>query len=278
MSHFTVAVITADGNYEQALAPFDENIKVEPYIQETRESIIQRLKERKLDVDSGQSDSFIQEDLANVDWNNDDSILKAYMDYWKDGEQFDKNGNLLTTYNPQAKWDWYSLGGRWCGSLKLKHPVDYTKQSEPSLLQLMDDTKTVIDTLSDELLTDHAQVKDIDFSPNLKDVEFHKRFWEINVLEYPLKEGEDAKTYDSFYNKKYYLENYGDMDTYIKCNTEFFTYALLYHGQWLEPGTMGWFGCSNANKESYAQYRQKFFEIINNLNPEDWISVVDCHI
>ena len=43
MSHFTVAVITTDGNYEEALAPFDENITVDPYIEETRESIIQRL-------------------------------------------------------------------------------------------------------------------------------------------------------------------------------------------------------------------------------------------
>ena len=109
MSHFTVAVITTDGNYEQALAPFDENITVDPYIEETRESIIQRLKERKAKVDSGQQDSFIQEDFANVDWNNDDCILKAYMDYWKDDEKFDENGNLLTTRNPQAKWDWYHL-------------------------------------------------------------------------------------------------------------------------------------------------------------------------
>lgn len=41
---------------------------------------------------------------------------------------------------------------------------------------------------------------------------------------------------------------------------------------------MGWFGCSSANKDSYQQYREKFDEIISNLNPEDWISVVDCHI
>ena len=278
MSHFTVAVITTDGNYEEALAPFNENIEVDPYIHETRESIIQRLKERKAKVDSGQQDSFIQEEFVNVNWNNDDSIIEAYMDYWKDDEQFDENGNLLTTRNPQAKWDWYSLGGRWCGSLKLKHPVDYTKQSEPSLLQLMSDTKTVIDTLTEELLTDHAQVKDIDFTPDLSNVKHYERFWEINVENSPLKEDEKMEDFRTFRTSNYYLEAYGNKETYVKEQTSFNTYALLYHGEWIEPGQMGWFACSSADKDGYAQYRQKFEEIMSNLDPEDWISVVDCHI
>ena len=27
--------------------------------------------------------------------------------------------NVLTTYNPQSKWDWYEIGGRWSGLLIL---------------------------------------------------------------------------------------------------------------------------------------------------------------
>ena len=47
MSHFTVMVITSDGDYEKALEPFDENIEVEPYISRTREECIQELVEYK---------------------------------------------------------------------------------------------------------------------------------------------------------------------------------------------------------------------------------------
>ena len=48
MSHYTVAVITAKKeNLENMLAPYDENIEVEPYIERTKEEIIKKSKERK---------------------------------------------------------------------------------------------------------------------------------------------------------------------------------------------------------------------------------------
>ena len=47
MSHYTVAVITKDGDYESALAPFDENIEVEKYIRKTREELIKECKKKK---------------------------------------------------------------------------------------------------------------------------------------------------------------------------------------------------------------------------------------
>ena len=28
------------------------------------------------------------------------------------------NGDLLSTYNPNSKWDWYTIGGRWNNYLK----------------------------------------------------------------------------------------------------------------------------------------------------------------
>ena len=42
MSHYTVCVITKDGDYGKALEPFDENLEVEPYIEKTKEQIIAR--------------------------------------------------------------------------------------------------------------------------------------------------------------------------------------------------------------------------------------------
>ena len=46
MSHYAVLVITEDGDYEKALAPFDENLQVEPYIYKTKEEIIEEEKEK----------------------------------------------------------------------------------------------------------------------------------------------------------------------------------------------------------------------------------------
>ena len=35
-------------------------------------------------------------------------------------EMINKNGDLLTTYNPESKWDWWEIGGRWKNKLILK--------------------------------------------------------------------------------------------------------------------------------------------------------------
>lgn len=125
---------------------------------------------------------------------------------------------------------------------------------------------------------DSAQVKDIDFTIDETEKTKHERFWEVVVEDSPIREDEDKEDFSTFYKKDYFLEKYKNKETYVKEQISFATYALLYKGQWIEPGQMGWFGCSSANKEGYDQYRQKFEEIINNLNPEDYISIIDCHI
>lgn len=48
MSHFTVAIITDSiKKIEGMLAPYDENLEVSPYIDETKEELINKGKERK---------------------------------------------------------------------------------------------------------------------------------------------------------------------------------------------------------------------------------------
>ena len=275
MSHYTVCVVTEDGNYEKALEPFDENLSVEPYIDETKAQIVERIKKRKerydKDISEGETDSWFEEHYGNVDWNNDDSILRAYMEAWKDDEKFDEEGNHLSTYNPQSKWDWYSLGGRWGGTLKLKKHASVVKESDLTWTNGFEPVE--------EGYTDFAQVKDIDFTPDSKKRKWAERFWEINVQGKVISEDEyNSGEYRTFYNKKYYKDKYGSKKEFARCNAEFFTYALLYKGQWFEPGQMGWFGCSDTTKDSEKEYRLKFREIISQLKPEDYIAVVDCHI
>lgn len=50
MSHFTVAVITAKKEkLEEMLAPYDEELEVEPYIERTKKEIIEKAKKWKED-------------------------------------------------------------------------------------------------------------------------------------------------------------------------------------------------------------------------------------
>ena len=52
MSHFSVAVFT-DGkkSVEELLAPYDENIEVTPYVELTRQQMIEKALERKKDYE-----------------------------------------------------------------------------------------------------------------------------------------------------------------------------------------------------------------------------------
>ena len=45
-------------------------------------------------------------------------------------ENIGDNGELYSTYNPNSKWDWYQVGGRWSGMLKTKNEnyVNITKK------------------------------------------------------------------------------------------------------------------------------------------------------
>lgn len=266
MSHYTVCVVTKDGDYEKALEPFDENLEVEPYIEKTKEQIIQEVKNQK--ASWNKEDSYYKEYFGNVDWSDDNSIFEAYKKA-NDYHEFDALGNELCTYNPKSKWDWYSLGGRWEGTLKLKDGVKPERESERSWLVMKE---------SKEGYTDFAKAKDIDFTPDAEAKKRAERFWDVAILGKPLKEGEVAESFNTFYNKEYYKKQYGSKKEYIRCQSEFMTYALLYEGVWYEPSEMGWFGCTNANKDDYARYRKFFREVMSKLSPEDYIAVVDCHI
>lgn len=210
-----------------------------------------------------------QKQIQKIKSKIDDAIIEAYKKA-HDWYNFDEQDNQITTYNPKSKWDWYSLGGRWEGTLKLKDGVKPIKESEKSWCN--------IDKVSEDGYTDFAQVKDIDFSPNMKDKKHLERFWDVNILGKPLLSGEKEEDFYSFYNSNYYKNQYGSKKEYVRCQTEFMTYALLYNGVWYEPSEMGWFGCTDANKNDYQQYREFFRKTINSLSPEDYIAVVDCHI
>ncbi len=86
--------------------------------------------------------------------------------------------------NPNAKWDWYQEGGRWNNSIKTKSGV----------------------------FCNSCKISEIDFTPDEKDLEINRRFWEIVIDKEPLKEGEERPF--CFYSEKYLKELYGNKETY----------------------------------------------------------------
>jgi hypothetical protein len=131
MTHFTVLVIGED--IEGALAPYDENLEVTPYIHTTKEELeIERkemIEEAKNPPEGTSIDYSVYKDGM--------SLVEFVRQYHE--QELDKDGNMLTTYNPSSKWDWYEIGGRWKGMLLGKTGI---KTDQARLNQLHPDQKT----------------------------------------------------------------------------------------------------------------------------------------
>ena len=134
MSHFTVAVFHRENqNVDDLLAPYDENIEVAPYVKYTREQAIAKTRQEIADFKSRCYDKYLADPVAyakdcsnnrHLEYLRDEFPKKlnwtdeeCYQDIAKyyDDENKDADGNIYSTYNPNSKWDWYEIGGRWSG-------------------------------------------------------------------------------------------------------------------------------------------------------------------
>lgn len=135
MSHF--AVVVFGDNIEDQLAPYDENIEAEPYFSEDDGQWI---------LDWG------RKKLPDVENPTLEQIAKAVS---SEDEQYEvRNGKIghISTYNPDSKWDWYCVGGRWTGYFPMK-PGSKGDVGEPGLM-----TKP-----AKAGFADIARLRDIDF-------------------------------------------------------------------------------------------------------------------
>lgn len=251
MSHYTVAVFTKKGQgIEDLLAPYDEDIEVAPYVAETKEEIIAKAKEIKERILKRieEDHNYEVDDWSRkyLDCKTDEDFYKANID---EDEEYDMNGGRLSTYNPNSKWDWYSIGGRWSGMLRTKNGQQ----------------------------VDSCLIKDLDLTPDKKRYDEAIRFWELVVEEQPLKDGE--KQPFNWYRKEYYFERYGTKENYAKIQSRFSTYAVLMpNGLWYEPGQMGWWGISGATPDKEKEWDENYYKLLEQAE-DDWtITIVDCHI
>jgi RNA polymerase sigma factor (sigma-70 family) len=133
MSHYVVAVFTEDENQsvDDLLAPYDESIEMEPYVDVTKEELIRSQRERMKNVFDHQyaewkRDPQTYEKSANpahieylqslperMKWADEQLYKDAIQSY--DETEITPDGAILSRYNPDSKWDWYEIGGRWQG-------------------------------------------------------------------------------------------------------------------------------------------------------------------
>ena len=270
--HYTVAVVTNEDNeseIEDLLAPFDENTEVDPYIYNTKEEIIENFRESvehlKKDMEAYEKGEYDTENYRTYWLKEDSEELTDYAkerlelyeksdeeiyQWYRDGEdddRFDENGNELSTYNPNSKWDWYTIGGRWDGYFNLK----------------------------DGSKVNAAKISDVVWEGTPEEKAEAKEFWEQYIEgKLPSPGKEPVKC---FYKKEYYTSRYNSKEDYIERSTATNPYAVVTpEGEWVAPGEMGWFS-SSEDGQAQAEYENWLKDFISK-HQDCYITLVDCHI
>lgn len=169
--------------------------------------------------------------------------------------------------NPNAKWDDWTIGGRWKDFLKVK---DGQKREASLVMPIQDKPGRYA----------QAKMKDIDFEPDAVEYQKNIRWWEVVIEDAPLKQGEDKKDFISLYKKEYLIARYKNKELFARIQSSVITYAVVMpDGTWYQKGQMGWFGCSSETPDASFEWDMRFKEnFIDKADPEWILTIVDCHI
>jgi len=286
MSHFAVMVIGE--NPEEQLAPYQENNMGDcPKEYLAFNDVTDDVTREWEDEDQETKEKYKDLDTYATEYNGYEKNDEGRYGYWE---------------NPNAKWDWYQLGGRWTGFFKLKEGANgfigsLSLFSEPA----------------EDGYADSALKRDIDFQSMME--KSSKGAAEKWNLVKKITEGlEPVKSWDyirdemfpgqidkarEYYNSqpavkavsKWSSENehllFGLNPEDFNCTREeycldaarssFVPYAVVKDGKWYQKGEMGWFGISN-NEVSESKWTAQVAQMIDELPEDTMISIYDCHI
>jgi len=300
MSHFTVMVF--GDNVESLLEPYDENMNIPKY---SKGVVSEKEKEEfsKYYIESEPA-------LKNLTF---DQLYKLKGNDWNDNSwEKDENGLYIeySTYNPNSKWDWYSIGGRWSGFFKLKEGKK-GEIGEPGFL-----SNPVEEGYADSTIKSNIDVEGMRNSIE----SYYRKKWKFvnkyikgltlektweSLLEKSNKEEsyslDDARK--EYYNQPIIiafgeamkedqktenrlLDLFSDVKEYVCTEEEYAQlgrdsaltpYAYLNENGWFQRGEMGWWGI--ARDEQTISYWNKYFnEMFDKLPDDTKITLVDCHI
>lgn len=306
MSHFTVLVIGSDHDHQ--LAPFheyectgrdDEFVQDIDVTDEVREEFATSETEKNF------------EDWYS-DWHGGTVVRQSEVDdkhFEKPKYSYavvDDEGNLVTSIrrtNPNAKWDWYVVGGRWNGYFLgkkdvselasagrpgafggeaevgrfdqlLKKDIDIEGMRAQAAEKAREKWDAVRVKLDGEIVSwrSFKEVRDEHTADGKIDIDKARDvYWAQDGVKHAKEAlGPFAYGFDDYL---------ADRDAFVASaqNSVLSTYAVVKDRQWYQKGEMGWFGMS-SDEMTQDEWDKKFMELFDSLPDDTMLTVVDCHI
>lgn len=303
MTHFSVIVCTDDPKrLDEIMAPYDENREVEPYRNYQEGDPASYWGVFALRKHEG-----LNPDDATLTWAQ---VAEANNRRYDDDEPLllDDSGRAYTmsTRNPDAKWDWYSVGGQWAGyfvARKGAHarviPPNRNHRSQDVIMPGRCDGGRKADL-------------DLDALREVKAAEARKTYAEYqsvvagtpealpwSAFRDNISEGNGYtidQARDEYHSQpRVQALSQSEFRWYDDVIAEFGKPEKLYveqaraqavpgyaiiatDGHWMAPGTMGWFAMSDDSEGDRIGYWEAANAYIDALEDSTYLVALDCHI
>jgi hypothetical protein len=326
MSHFPVLVIGPHENLEASLAPFQENNMgtcprqyMEFYDEE--DELLEKYNtsgtERVVMPDGSYKrpwdDEFRKPETFGIgsDTHEVPAHLETrevpYKELYPTFEEFvqgyhghesrdEETGRYGHWENPNRKWDWYQVGGRWTGFFKLKKGATgelgrrglFGHDAEPGYVDACRVGDIDVEGMRAEAVAEATERYDLFHSilagrpfTNFEDLvaqhsgsyeAARRAYWSNPVME-DLRAASDKLGH--FEYEQYLV----DRDVFLEQarDSALVTFAVIKDGIWYEQGSMGWWGMV-ADEKDKGEWSRQFAALFDSLPPETEVAVVDCHI
>lgn len=269
MSHFAVLVVGDD--VDGQLAPYDENIEVDAYVDET----------------------FAWEDYEHLDEVRKEgevfdaaSFVKAYAAWTEPNDLVIQEDGLIarmSRYNTLARWDWWVEGGRYDGRLFHRDGRRVNSLRKGDL-----DLETMRTERRHEAALEFRKYARLaeSFPPprpwaaireaHGEDIDAARIEWNTHPF---VKGMREAGYWVDDLHEEFLI---GDPDAERKYLARaearaLSAWAVVKDGEWTERGEMGWFGMS-ANEMDEDEWRQQVLDLVAGLPDDTLLTMIDCHI
>jgi hypothetical protein len=222
----------------------------------------------------------------------------------------DANGEVVKTIdrtNPERKWDWYQVGGRWSGYFKIKAGA-HGLLGDRSLLDHSPDDR---DGWADQLRKGDIDIDGMRLDADTKARESWTKFQTVlnsrPIIDWPTCQRNNGIDPDKGYDQPGFRENIDlaraawnnqeavkdlrkegfwefdhfltDIDTFAQRarDNALVSFAVVKDGKWYERGQMGWWGMVHDEKDKDS-WQKEFTKLFDSLPDDTLITVVDCHI
>lgn len=209
--------------------------------------------------------------------------------------------------NPNSKWDWYQIGGRFSGHFQAKNE-DEAENGEKSWTN-KDQEITGVDIIQKKNIDVESMIENakqetekcwnilLKHYPDL--TKFPTKSWQDCITEYEKEHGEfnregvkklfeSQENYDNdaisaldkelglFFDNSISFYCKGDKEAFYKkmLYNQFGTFAILKDKHWYQQGQLGWFGTSSTED---ANWDETYYEIFESIDDEHWLTIVDYH-